>query len=117
MVAAFATQNHLSKQVIHAIDHTLVEWVTNIISYSFNDCLPHSILIRFECAPNEVRIEVEDDGQEFNPLSRPPVDVKCPLENRSIGGLGIHMMRHLMDQVLYCRKNGKNIVTLIKKRN
>jgi anti-sigma regulatory factor (Ser/Thr protein kinase) len=44
------------------------------------------------------------------------VDITAPLEQRAIGGLGIHMMRKLMEEVEYRREGERNIVTMIKKR-
>jgi len=54
----------------------------------------------------------EDDGVEFDPLERPAPDVKEPLENRKAGGLGIYMVRELMDEVAYERREGKNRLTM-----
>jgi anti-sigma regulatory factor (Ser/Thr protein kinase) len=75
----------------------------------------HSITLRFKAGVAEVCVEVEDDGKEFNPLLHPPADINAPLETRPIGGLGIHMMRKLVDAVEYRRANGRNIVTLRKR--
>jgi len=68
-----------------------------------------------ETADGEVRVEVIDGGKQFNPLTLPPVDVAAPLETRPIGGLGIHMMRQLMDTVEYRRERDTNILLLIKR--
>jgi len=114
-VEAFARQAGLSAEVQNALDLSLVEWVTNVISYGYEDKHEHSITLRFKAEAAEVCVEVEDDGKEFNPLLHPPADTTAPLETRSIGGLGIHMMRKLMDVVQYQRANGRNIVTLRKR--
>jgi serine/threonine-protein kinase RsbW len=57
---------------------------------------------------------VEDDGQPFNPLEAPEVDTTKPLEERTIGGLGIHIVRKLMDGLEYQRHEGKNLLVLKK---
>jgi anti-sigma regulatory factor (Ser/Thr protein kinase) len=63
-----------------------------------------------------LRIRLEDDGMEFNPLlSDEPEDLDKPVEDRKIGGLGIHFVKKLMDNVDYHRYENKNILTLIKK--
>lgn len=56
----------------------------------------------------------EDDGVEFNPLKRPNPDVGEPLEKRKVGGLGIYMVRELMDEMAYERMGGKNRLTMVK---
>jgi anti-sigma regulatory factor (Ser/Thr protein kinase) len=114
-VQAFAHEAGLSAEVQNALDLSLVEWVTNIISYAYEDGCEHSITLRFKAGVAEVCVEVEDDGKEFNPLLHPPADINAPLETRPIGGLGIHMMRKLVDAVEYRRANGRNIVTLRKR--
>ena len=63
----------------------------------------------------QARAEVEDDGREFDPLTRPPVDTSAPLEQRGIGGLGVHMVRQLMDSVEYRRVTGRNILTMTRR--
>ena len=114
-VEEFVRRAGLSVEAHHAFDLSLVEWITNLISYAYDDARDHWITIRFRAGEGEARVEVEDDGREFNPLTLPPVDITAPLETRPIGGLGIHMMRRLMDQVLYRRDNGRNILTLVKR--
>ena len=114
-VAEFSARAGLPGEVQNAIDLSLVEWITNIISYGFEDSREHWILIRFRKAAMEVRVEIEDDGVEFNPLTHPPADTSTPLERRPIGGLGVHMIRKLMDSVLYRREGGRNILTLVKR--
>ena len=114
-VGDFARRAQLSAAVRNALDLALEECVTNVISHACNDGRDHWLTIRFKAAPDEVRVEVEDDGQEFNPLTAPSVDVTEPLETRAIGGLGIHMMRELMDAVEYRRIGDRNILTLIKR--
>ena len=115
-VEAFSRQAQLSPAVQAALDHALVEWVTNVISYAFEAAGEHEVILRFRATENEARIEVEDDGREFDPRTVPPVDVTAPLEARGIGGLGIHMIRQLMDEVEYRREPARNILTLIKRR-
>ncbi len=115
-VQNFSAAHSLPSAVAHAFDLSLAEWVTNIISYGHADAEEHWILVRLSMAGDVVQAEVMDDGREFNPLTHPPVDTRAPLETRPIGGLGIHMMRKLMDGVEYRREGEKNVVTLTKRR-
>ena len=114
-IQSFAEAAQLSPVARNAFDHALVEWITNVISYAYDDTREHWIEIRFLTAPGQAQVEVEDDGREFNPLTRPPVKTNTPLEERAIGGLGIHMIRQLMDSVEYRRADGRNILTMTRR--
>ena len=66
---------------------------------------------------DSLTIEVSDDGYPFNPLQdAAQPDIKALLDHRSIGGLGVHLVRTLMDDMTYQRTGGKNRLTLIAKR-
>jgi len=93
----------------------LEEVLANVISYGYGDQEEHEILLRFFIGPEELTMEVEDDGHPFNPLDRPAPDLAKPLDERQVGGLGIFLIRKIMDHVEYRRENGKNILTLKKK--
>jgi anti-sigma regulatory factor (Ser/Thr protein kinase) len=114
-VEAFAQRAGLTRDVRNALDLALVECVTNVIAHAWNDSKEHWVVLRVRASAGEVRVEVSDDGREFNPLTVPPADTTVPLERREPGGLGVHMMRQLMDAVEYRRENGRNILTLIKR--
>ena len=111
----FAGQAAWPDAVRNAFDLALEEWITNVITYGCADKLEHSIVVRLTMTPGEARVEIEDDGHAFNPLTHPPVDTSVPLEQRGIGGLGIHMIKKLMDGVDYRRTEGRNILTLRKR--
>ena len=64
----------------------------------------------------DMTITIIDDGVPFNPLPTQPPDTQCGVEKRKVGGLGIHLVKQLMDHLNYRREKGLNIVTLIKKR-
>jgi serine/threonine-protein kinase RsbW len=64
---------------------------------------------------NEIRVEVEDDATPFNPLEVPAPDLDRPLDERLVGGLGIHLVRQVMDGLDYQRLDGKNLVVMKKK--
>lgn len=112
----FAARACLSEATRQAFDLSLEEWLTNVINYGYEDAGEHWIQLRFFAAPADARVEVEDDGRAFNPLELPPVDTTTPLEQRSIGGLGIHMIRKLMDSLEYRRHDGRNCLVLTRRR-
>lgn len=112
---SFAETAHLSPAARNAFDLALVEWVTNVMSYAHEDAEEHWITIRLFAAQGVARVEVEDDGRAFNPLTLTPVDTEAPLERRAIGGLGVHIIRQLMDSVEYRRVEGRNILTMTRR--
>ncbi|MGH7846312.1 MAG: ATP-binding protein, partial [Candidatus Binatia bacterium] len=63
----------------------------------------------------EVKAEVEDDGQPFNPLEAPEPDTTKPLNERTIGGLGIHFARKLVDGFEYKRQGDRNLMAMKNK--
>lgn len=93
----------------------LEEVLANVVLYGYDDAKEHDILIRVSIGAEELTMEIEDDGHAFNPLDQPAPDLARPLEERQAGGLGIFLIRKVIDQVEYRRENGKNILTLKKK--
>ena len=59
-------------------------------------------------------VTLSDNGQPFNPLDLGAPDTTLPVEDRRIGGLGIHLARRMMDEVAYHRRADRNVVTLTK---
>ncbi|MEI6060567.1 MAG: ATP-binding protein [Bacteroidota bacterium] len=92
----------------------LEELVTNIIFYGYDDTNDHSITICLSYDEKIVQLRIEDDGKAFNPLAYAEPDTGLSLENREIGGLGIHFVRKIMDDCSYDRTDNKNILTLTK---
>lgn len=115
LVHNFATAEKLSSDTRQAFDLSLAEWITNVISYAWTDGAAHEIELRLCVADGVACAEVRDDGRAFNPLQHPPADTAAPLETRAIGGLGIHMMRKLMDTVEYRREGRRNVVVMSKR--
>jgi anti-sigma regulatory factor (Ser/Thr protein kinase) len=103
----------LPEAVAMNLDLCANEAVANIISYAYEDHGRHEIHLRLGFKENQALcLTIQDDGIPFNPfevLSPPPFD---KIENAKIGGLGIHLIRSLMDKCDYLRYEDKNIVTL-----
>jgi len=90
------------------------EALVNVISYAYPD-KDGSIEITYNIKEGErLVIEIVDWGAPFDPLSLPEPDIDAPIEDRKIGGLGIYMMRNIMDEVSYEREGDRNILTLVK---
>ena len=99
---------------IARINICLDELLTNIVSYGFNDDFEHVIRFTLNGDNNCVIINIEDDGRPFNPLEKIDPDFPDNVESAKIGGLGIHIIRKLMDSVAYERMQGKNKLTMKK---
>ena len=104
----------LSKKLVFEINLALDELFTNIISYGFKDDEEHHINVTVTPQKEVLCLRIEDDGIPFNPTDFEIPDVACSVENCKIGGLGIHIMRKLMDEICYSRCDGRNILTLKK---
>jgi sigma-B regulation protein RsbU (phosphoserine phosphatase) len=92
------------------------ELLNNIISYGFDDDREHAIDIRVVIDETRVTVTIADDGIPFDPFSIAEPDTTLPVEERGVGGLGIHLVRNLMDEVSYERVEGRNVVTLVTHR-
>ena len=92
----------------------LDELFTNIISYGFEDESEHQIKFPLSKVAKTLVVEVEDDGKPFNPLDAASPDAARDLESINIGGLGIHLMKNMVDDIDYQRIEGKNKLTLRK---
>ena len=110
----FARSNGLSDNTRRSVSLALDDVLNNAISYGYDEPESHSIELRFELAGDRLAVTVIDDGKPFNPCSYAAPDTALSLEDRAIGGLGIHMVRNIMDEVTYQRRTGKNIVVLVK---
>ena len=92
----------------------LDELFTNIVSYGFDDDLEHIIKFSLNGKSDAVTINIEDNGIPFNPLEKVDPDFPENVESAKIGGLGIMIIRKLMDSVSYDRKDGTNTLTMKK---
>jgi sigma-B regulation protein RsbU (phosphoserine phosphatase) len=110
----FAQNHRITEPDIHAFSLSLDELVTNTIAYGYDDQGPHEIRVRLTLANGRLSAEVEDDGRPFNPLTAPQPDLTSAVEDRPVGGLGIHLVRSLMDHVDYRRESGKNHLMMRK---
>jgi anti-sigma regulatory factor (Ser/Thr protein kinase) len=105
---AFAEQFGISAAVDYRLRLSIEEMATNILKYAYTDSAPHTIRLRVEMEPDQVNLLLEDDGQAFDPLGAAEPDTALPVEERSIGGLGIHLIRNFASKMQYERRNNRN---------
>jgi len=114
-VAAWCHRLALPEDSEFEIDLVLDELVSNVIRHGLKDSKEHFIDVNVSCDGHDLILQVEDDGVPFNPLDSPTPDINKPIEERGIGGLGIHLVRQIMDQLSYERRGGKNYIFVRKK--
>ena len=112
---SFLEANHAAREVIFAANLAIEEIVSNTIKYGYPDTRQHEMTIRLTLTESALEIEITDDGNAFNPFAHPNPDFSLPPDLRPIGGLGIHLVRHMLDDCAYVRLDGQNIVRLTKK--
>ena len=114
-IASWCKMQSLPEEIEYEIDLVLDELVSNVIRHGLKDDKAHIIEVNLRCDQHDLILEVEDDGMAFNPLDSPTPDINKPIEERRIGGLGIHLVRQIMDTLAYERREGKNYM-FMKKR-
>ena len=103
-------------KVVMEINLVLEELFTNIVFYAFDDKLEHHVNLEFKLISDHLlQMRLEDEGKPFNLLEKQTGDViSQPLDERQIGGLGIHFAKEMMKSIEYERSDNKNIVILTK---
>jgi anti-sigma regulatory factor (Ser/Thr protein kinase) len=104
----------LSEACITDVNICLDELFTNVVSYGFEDNLEHLIQFTMNLDNQVLTLSIEDEGIPFNPLEKKDPEVPADLIDIRIGGLGIHIVKKLMDDIRYQRKQGKNKLTMKK---
>jgi serine/threonine-protein kinase RsbW len=104
----------LPQKCLFEINLGLDELFTNIISYGFDDESEHQIKFSLAKEKETLVVQVEDDGKPFNPLDVASHEISLDLDEVSIGGMGIHLIKKMMDDIVYQRVEGKNKLVLKK---
>ena len=113
----FADRHELPGDTRFELQLCIEELVLNIINHGFDDGAEHDIRVDLEIQGEArvITVHLLDDGRKFDPLSdAPEPDIEAELEERAVGGLGIHFVRQFMDDARYCRENGQNHLILTK---
>ena len=103
----------LSEELINKIDLCAEEIFINIALYAYPETTG-KVEVSAEKKDNKIELKFTDTGFAYNPLSKPDPDITLPPEQRALGGLGIFMVKKSMDDMIYERSEGKNILKLIK---
>ena len=91
------------------------EAVVNVMNYAYPAGTKGDVDIDAEANDELLKFVISDSGTPFDPTTKGEVDTTLSAEERGIGGLGIHLIRQIMDTINYERVDGKNVLTLSKK--
>jgi anti-sigma regulatory factor (Ser/Thr protein kinase) len=111
----FWAEHRLPEDIAGDVTLALEEVFLNVVNHGYTDAAEHDIVVRLALEEGCVALTVEDDGVPFNPLKAPAPDIDKPLEERGIGGLGIHLVRQVMDGIEYARAGGRNRLAMTKR--
>ncbi|MDH7510619.1 MAG: ATP-binding protein [Methanolinea sp.] len=106
----------IHERLLPDLELAVEEAVVNIMAHAYPGG-EGDLVLGVLTGPDHVTIEIRDRGVPFNPLLVPEPDTSAPLWEREIGGLGVHLIRSLMDEVSYEFRDGENILTLRKRRD
>jgi serine/threonine-protein kinase RsbW len=116
-VGAIARHGGFGDRDVYNIQLAADEAASNIMEHAYADAPDGILEISCEMNGDEIRIVFVDHGEPFDPSDVPTPDLEADLSERKIGGLGIYLMRRLMDEVRYQSDPGKsNTLTLIKRK-
>ncbi|WP_179232858.1 ATP-binding protein [Paenibacillus rigui] len=111
-------QMAIDEKMLFQLNLICDELITNTILYGYapgeEGC--HVIELQVSVYPDRLEIGVTDGGVPFNPLDKEAPELDLPLDERPVGGLGIHFVRQVMDELRYERIDDKNVLRLVKRR-
>ncbi|MGD0080677.1 MAG: ATP-binding protein [Methanoregula sp.] len=106
---SFANEDILDTQL------AVEEAITNVIVHGYRE-QGGEIGVTCRATRGIVEVQIEDAAPPFDPLSLPEPDLTADIEERQVGGLGIFLIRQVMDEIVYRHENGKNILVLVKRK-
>ena len=111
-VNRFLDQHTIPSEAIFRVNLAIEEIVTNIIKYGYDDTAPHTISVNLTLFPDTIRLQLKDEGHPFDPLQTPEPEIHVPMDQRKLGGLGLHLVRETVSRIAYRRKNGANLLEM-----
>lgn len=116
-IGEFSREQDWPPDIEFQVDLVLEELVLNVVNHGSRGG-EGEINIELVSDPEAVVIQIIDDGRPFDPLTdAPEPDTESGIEDRAVGGLGIHLVRTMMDDVTYRREENKNHMRLVKRRS
>jgi anti-sigma regulatory factor (Ser/Thr protein kinase) len=106
----------LEEPVVLELRLVAEEVVTNVAKYGYPPGAAAAMELRVSMEGDTVCLEFRDQGDPFDPLAQPPPDLDAPLLERPVGGLGLTLVRALVEEVRYIREGPVNVLHLVKRR-
>ena len=113
-VADITSLAKLDGTLTNSLNLALEEAVTNVMLYAYPAGTDGLVDIGALIRRDQLEFSITDSGKAFDPTAAPEADITLDVEDRPIGGLGIFLVRQIMDGVFYERKDGRNILTMKK---
>ncbi len=110
-----AEEKNISQALTMSLNLALEEAVTNVILYAYPEGTDGLVDIEAVLRDDSLEFILSDSGKPFDPTAAPEADITLGVEERQIGGLGIYLVKQIMDSVTYKRENGRNILHMTKK--
>ncbi len=110
--ARFCREHSLGDEVEFDLNLVLEELFTNSVNHGGCAGMENAVQVRLQLLNNAVQAEFADRGRPFDPLTAPEPDLQAGLEERSVGGLGVHLVRQIMRDLEYRRAGGWNRLTM-----
>ena len=115
-VEDMAERENWPPELVFRVQLAIEEVVLNVMDYGYDDGI-HEFEVIITSEADSLTIEVVDGGRPFDPLHDASIpDLEASVEERKVGGLGIHLVRTMMDQVNYRREQGRNHLTLVARK-
>lgn len=114
-IDSIADEAGINPSLAMSLNLALEEAVTNVIMYAYPEGTDGTVDIITEANDGLLTFIIKDSGKAFDPTQKEDADVTLSAEERQIGGLGIFLVKQIMDTVNYQRIDGQNILTLTKK--
>jgi len=112
---AFLEEAEVPTRARFNINLAVDEFVSNAINYGYPDGRAGEIDIHLARRDDRLAMTLRDDGDAFDPFTAPEPDLDASIEDRRIGGLGVHLVRKLADEFSYRREGERNVVSLTLK--
>lgn len=108
-------ENDVSFKYIYQINLALEEIFANISKYAYSDN-KGTIDISYEISenPKQLRVIIKDNGKDFDPLAKEDPNLNSSVQERKIGGLGIYIVKNMVNDIKYQRINGENVLEFTK---
>lgn len=116
-IDGFCEQRDIDNDITMSLNLAIEEAVVNVMNYAYPEGTVGYVDIEAEADDDFVTFVISDTGKPFDPTQKDEVNTELSVEDRPIGGLGIHLVRRMMDEISYRYADHRNILTLRKRIN